>query len=182
MPPTVTRGPGHRSRNLPDSHARAAGPLRFSVSSHTREGMPKSTTQVESFVSPEEFRALVLDFESYPEFLPEVKRVTVTHKDGERVTALFNVEVSVGGMDIKTDYTVVYTLGASEIRWQLVASPTLTKNEGFWRIEETADGETRATYENEIVTSLPIPLELQKLFADQELPRMMQRFRDRAEG
>lgn len=143
--------------------------------------MPKSSTQVESFVSPDEFRAVVTDFEKYPEFLPEVKRVQVTQRDAERVTASFHVEVSVGGMEIKTEYTVEYTLGEREIHWRLVQSPTLTKNEGFWRIEETADGETRAYYENEIVTTLPIPLEMQKLFADQELPRMMQRFRDRAE-
>lgn len=144
--------------------------------------MPKSSTSIESFVSPDEFRAVVTALEKYPEFLPEVKRVDVKERNASGATATFHVEVNAGGMEVKTEYTVRYSFGDGEIRWQLVSSPTLTKNEGFWRLEETDSGETRAYYENELVTSLPIPEEMQKIFADQELPRMMQRFRDRAEA
>lgn len=144
--------------------------------------MPKSSTSIESFVSPDEFRAVVTALEKYPEFLPEVKRVDVKERSAAGATATFYVEVKVGGMEVKTEYTVRYTFGEGEIRWQLVSSPTLTKNEGLWRLEETDAGETRAYYENELMTSLPIPEEMQKIFADQELPRMMQRFRDRAEA
>ena len=143
--------------------------------------MPKSSTTVETFVSPEEFREVVLAVEKYPEFLPEVKKVVVHERTKTSMKATFYVEVNVGGMEIKSDYTCRYTIGDDEIRWALESSPTLTKNEGFWKLEETDDGETRAKYESEIVTSLPIPAEMQKLFADQELPKMMQRFRDRAE-
>lgn len=144
--------------------------------------MPKSSTTVDTFVSPEEFRELILALDRYPEFLPEVKRVDVHEKSKTGALATFYVEVKVGGMDVKTEYTVRYTFGDMEIRWTLEKSPTLTTNEGSWKLTETDDGETHAVYENEIITTLPIPLELQKLFADQELPRMMQRFRDRAEG
>jgi ribosome-associated toxin RatA of RatAB toxin-antitoxin module len=144
--------------------------------------MPKSSTSIESFVSPEEFRAIVLAFEDYPKFLPEVKRVEVRERDSAGAVATFHVEVKVGGMDVKTQFTVRYAFGEPEIRWQLVESPTLLKNEGVWRIEPTDGGETRAYYESELVTSLPIPEEMQRLFADQELPRTLQRFRDRAEA
>lgn len=144
--------------------------------------MPKSATTVESFVSPAEFRDIVVAVEKYPEFLPEVKKVQVTERSDSALTATFFVEVKVSGMEVKTEYTVRYQLGDTEVSWSLVSSPTLTKNEGRWKLEETADGETKAFYENELVTSLPIPEDLQKIFADQELPRMMARFRDRAEG
>jgi ribosome-associated toxin RatA of RatAB toxin-antitoxin module len=143
--------------------------------------MPKSSTTVESFVSPDEFREVVLAVENYPEFIPEVKKVVVHERAKTALRATFHVEVNVGGMEIKSEYTVKYTMSDTDIRWTLESSPTLTKNEGSWRLEETKDGETKAYYESEIVTNLPIPLELQKLFADQEMPRMMQRFRDRAE-
>lgn len=144
--------------------------------------MPKSSTIIETFVSPEELRTVVLALEKYPEFLPEVKRVEVKERSDAGMLATFYVEVKVSGLEIKTEYTVRYTIGKDEISWTLVSSPTLTKNEGKWRFEETADGETKAYYEAELVTSLPIGPDLQKLFADQELPRMMQRFRDRAEA
>jgi coenzyme Q-binding protein COQ10 len=135
--------------------------------------MPKSSTTVETFVSPEEFRDIILAWDKYPEFLSQVKKVVVHERAKGSGRATFWVEVSVGGMEVKTEYTCKYTWTES--------SPTLTKNEGFWKLEETKDGETKAYYESEIVTSLPIPLEMQKLFADQELPKMMQLFRDRAE-
>ena len=144
--------------------------------------MPKSSTTVESFVSPKEFRDIVVAVEKYPEFLPEVKTAEVSERTQDSLTAKFFVEVKVAGSEVKTEYVVRYTLGEHEVSWALLESPTLTKNEGRWKLEETADGETKAFYENEIVTNLPIPEELQKVFADQELPRMMQRFRDRAEG
>lgn len=144
--------------------------------------MPKSSTTLETFVSPDELRELITDFASYPEFLPEVKRVDVKEKSAQGATVTFYVEVKVGGSEIKTEYTARYTFSEKEIRWLLVSSPTLTKNEGFWRLEETPDGETKACYESELITTLAIPEELQKIFADQELPRMMQRFRDRAEA
>lgn len=144
--------------------------------------MPKSSTSFETFVSPDELRAVVLDLEKYPEFLPEVKKVSVKERSDQAVVATFHVEIKAGGLDVKTEYTVRYTLAPREISWTLVESPTLTKNEGKWRFEETADGETKAFYEAELTTSLPIPPELQKMVADQELPRMAQRFRDRAEA
>jgi ribosome-associated toxin RatA of RatAB toxin-antitoxin module len=144
--------------------------------------MPKSSTSFETFVSPDELRAVVLAVENYPQFLPEVKRVEVRERSDSVLVATFFVEVKLPGTEIKTEYTVRYALGQDEISWTLVSSPTLTKNEGKWRFEETADGETKAYYEAELVTSLPIAPELQKMFADQELPRMMQRFRDRAEA
>jgi ribosome-associated toxin RatA of RatAB toxin-antitoxin module len=143
--------------------------------------MPKSSTTVETFVSPDEFREVILAMDKYPEFLPQVKKVVVHERSKGSARATFWVEVSVGGMEVKTEYTCKYTWTDKEIRWQLESSPTLTKNEGVWKLEETSDGETKALYESEIVTSLPIPLEMQKLFADQELPKMMQLFRDRAE-
>jgi ribosome-associated toxin RatA of RatAB toxin-antitoxin module len=148
----------------------------------TNVAMPKSSTTVESFVSPEEFREVVLKVEDYPKFIPEVKKVEVLERTKTVLRARFFVEVSVGGMEIKTEYTSKYSLGDKEIRWVLESSPTLSKNEGMWRLEETKDGETRAYYESELVTTLPVPEEMQKIFADQELPKMMQRFRDRAEA
>jgi ribosome-associated toxin RatA of RatAB toxin-antitoxin module len=143
--------------------------------------MPKSSTSFETFVSPEELRAVVVAVEKYPGFLPEVKRVTVRDKKGDDFTASFFVEVKVAGVEVKTEYTVRYTVTPNLISWELIESPTMTKNEGSWRLEETADGETKAYYEAELETTLPIAPELQKIFADQEMPKMMQRFRERAE-
>jgi ribosome-associated toxin RatA of RatAB toxin-antitoxin module len=146
--------------------------------------MPISETTIETFVAPLEFMDVVLDVEKYPKFLPEVKKVEVLSKSATALRARFHVAVAFAGLDVKTEYTVDYTIDrdALSVTWALHASPDLTVNEGAWRLTETADGETVAHYRAEIVTSLPIAPEIQKAFADSQLPAMMQKFQERAES
>ncbi len=144
--------------------------------------MTESKTTIETFVSPSEFRDVVLAVEKYPEFLPEVKRVSVHSRSANAMRATFEVALAFAGFDVKTSYTLDYDFDEKRVAWKLAESPDLTKNEGEWRLEETKDGETIAHYRSEIVTSLPIPQEVQTAFADQQLPKLMEQFRDRAEG
>jgi ribosome-associated toxin RatA of RatAB toxin-antitoxin module len=144
--------------------------------------MAVSQTSIDSFVSPEEFLDVVLAVESYPEFLPEVKRVTVESKSEGKMRATFEVAVAFAGFDVETRYTLDYEIGPLLVKWRLAESPDMTKNEGEWRLEETADGETLAHYYSDIVTTLPIPEAVQQAFAEQQMPKLMERFRDRVEG
>jgi ribosome-associated toxin RatA of RatAB toxin-antitoxin module len=146
--------------------------------------MPISETTIETFVSPAEFLDVVLDVTKYPAFLPEVKEVEVISSSDTAMRARFGVAVAFAGLDVKTEYTVDYVIDrdALTVTWSLHASPDLTVNDGEWRLKETDDGETKAHYRSEIVTSLPIAPEIQKAFADSQLPELMQKFQDRAES
>jgi coenzyme Q-binding protein COQ10 len=145
--------------------------------------VPKSSTQIETFVSPEDFREVVLAFEKYPEFLSEVKRIEVHERSDSHALVTFHIEIKFAGFEVKTHYKVRYAIDGNTISWKLVESPTLTANEGSWRIEEGKDGgDTVLHYEAEVATNLPIPPDVQNLFAKEELPKLMQKFRDRAEG
>lgn len=145
--------------------------------------MPVTKTTLEVFVSPEEFKEVILDFEAYPDFLPEVKKVAVESQDDSTAVATFHVEVDFGGFHIESQYTLKYEISDDVISWSLVDSPDLTENKGKWTLREGDDeDETVADYEAEIITSLPIPPPVQAMFAEQELPKLMETFRDRAEG
>lgn len=146
--------------------------------------MPKTSAQIEVFVSPEEFRDVVLDVEAYPEFLDEVQKVEVLERTDDSLTARFVVSVSFGGYDVKTEYTLKYDTSEDDVvSWVLVSSPDLTVNAGSWRLEEGEDeDETVAHYEAEIVSTLPIPMPVQEMFAKETLPELLEAFRDRAEG
>jgi coenzyme Q-binding protein COQ10 len=144
--------------------------------------MPVAKTTLETFVSPDDLREVILDFDSYPEFLPEVKSVDVKEKKKDGALVTFHIAIAFGGFDVKTEYTVRYTIKPLEISWKLESSPTLTKNEGAWKLEETDDGETIARYQAEVETNLGIPPEVQKLFVEESLPKLMTLFRDRAEA
>jgi len=52
---------------------------------------------------------------------------------------------------------------------------------GRWVLEEVDDGECKASYEAEVETNLAIPPEVQTLFIEESLPKLMGTFRDRAE-
>lgn len=144
--------------------------------------MAVAKTRLETFVSPDELRDVILDFESYPEFLPEVAKVVVSERTESSAIVTFHIAIAFMGFDVKTEYTVRYAIEPREIRWSLVSSPSVTKNEGAWKLEETDDGETVAGYEAEVETSLGVPPDVQKLFVEESLPKLMERFRDRAEG
>lgn len=143
--------------------------------------MPVAKTVLETFVSPDELREVILDFEKYPEFLPEVKKIEVKERSATSAVVTFHVAVAFAGFDVKTEYTVRYAIGPTEIRWSLVSSPSITKNEGAWILEETDDGETRARYEATLESNLAVPPDVQALFVEEGLPKLMGHFRDRAE-
>lgn len=143
--------------------------------------MPIAKSTLETFVSPDELREVILDFDKYPELIPEVSKVDVLERTDARVRATFHVDISFAGFEVKTEYTVVYTIDGNEIGWELESSPSLTKNRGSWKLEETDDGETLAHYESEVETNLAVPPEVQAMFIEESLPKLMERFRDRAE-
>jgi ribosome-associated toxin RatA of RatAB toxin-antitoxin module len=132
-------------------------------------------------VTPDELKAVILDFEKYADFLPEVERVEVHEQSDEAAKVTFHVHIAFAGIDVRTEYTVRYAIHGESIRWELESSPSLTKNTGGWKLEETDDGETRAHYDAEIETNLSIAPDVQALFIEEGLPKLMERFRDQAE-
>lgn len=143
--------------------------------------MPTAKATLETFVSPDELKAVILDFGTYPELMKEVKRVEVHSQSDDAADVTFHLDIKFAGFELKSHYRVRYAIEDRSIRWELVESPTITKNRGSWTLEETDDGETKALYEGEVETNMPIPPEIQAAFAQQELPKMMEKIRDRAE-
>ena len=96
--------------------------------------------------------------------------------------ATFHLDVSFGGFSLKSHYRTRYTITEDRIEWELVESPTITKNRGSWVLEETEDEECVARYEAELEVDMAIPPEVQAAFAEQEMPKLMAAIRDKAEG
>jgi len=143
--------------------------------------MPRASTDIEVFCSAEDFLKVVKDVESYPEFLDEMKQVEVLDESDDGARVKFFVEVDVAGMAVKSEYTLDYTFDENEVSWELHESENLTKNEGKWEIEPIDEFECKAHYVADVETNLPIPAEVQKMFAEQELPKLAEAFQDRAE-
>ncbi|MCB9593782.1 MAG: SRPBCC family protein [Sandaracinaceae bacterium] len=143
--------------------------------------MPIAKSTLETFVSPEELKEVILDFEKYPEFMDEVTKVEVLERSDSSITAKFHVHVAFAGFDLKSTYTTKYAITDDTVSWELVESTDISKMNGKWVFTETEDGECKADYEAELETNMAIPPEVQAAFVEESLPKLMEAFRDRAE-
>lgn len=143
--------------------------------------MPIAKSTLETFVSPDELKAVILDFEKYPEFMKEVTKVEVLERSDEEIVAKFHVHVSFAGFDIRSWYVTRYAIDDTTISWELVESDGISKMNGRWELTETDDGECKAKYQAEVETTMAVPPEIQAAFVEESLPKLMEAFRDRAE-
>ncbi len=130
----------------------------------------------------ERFFDLLLDYERYPEFVPNLKacrvKAVAPHKDIE-------YELDLGIRRIR------YTLRHVEqrprrIAWSLVSGDMMKVSNGSWELSDEA-GKTRARYSVEIQIARPplIPQAIVDRVSDEltrvQLPRTLDAFKRRAE-
>ncbi len=140
--------------------------------------MPAVSRSVEIDVSPKVFYEVVTDFESYPEFLPEVKRVKVLRHEEDVWEAEFEVSM------IKTiKYTLELTgKPGKELSWTL-KSGFFKKNDGSWKLRSLDKGKrVEATYSVDIEVGMFVPKAIIDKLVEISFPKMLQQFKERAES
>ncbi len=119
---------------------------------------------------------VVLNFEKYPEFLPDAKKVTTLKT--KPLTVSFEISVIK-----KVRYTLSFkTIPGKKISWSFVEGDFFKDNHGSWLFEEVKKGQTKATYHIEVDFGLFVPSIITDKLAGRSLPKMMERFKKRAEG
>jgi ribosome-associated toxin RatA of RatAB toxin-antitoxin module len=121
---------------------------------------------------------VIRDYEQYPQFLPEIRSVTIVSRDAGICVARFELELIM---------RISYTLRLVEqpphsVDWSLVEAKMLTVNDGGWRLRERANGHTHATYGIELKVRGLIPKSVSTRLAGQTLPETLQHFKRRAES
>jgi coenzyme Q-binding protein COQ10 len=127
--------------------------------------------------TPDQFFALVSDYERYPEFLSEVKSCKFIRQDGER--RLFEFTVSV----IKT---FSYRLWLSEVpgkkvSWVLESGDLFKTSAGSWELEDL-NGKTKANYAVEATFKVFVPSPVAKALVNVNLPNMMKAYQERVKS
>jgi coenzyme Q-binding protein COQ10 len=139
--------------------------------------MPGTSTSILIDAPAKVVYDVISDFESYPEFLPDVKKVEVDKK-GKRLTATFEVSVIK-----KIRYTLEFaTVPSKKISWTFVKGDVFKDNRGGWEFEEVKKGQTKATYQIEVDFGLLVPSLITNKLVGHNLPQMMKRFKERAES
>jgi coenzyme Q-binding protein COQ10 len=141
--------------------------------------MAQATKTVTVNVSPEHFFDVVADYEKYPEFLPEVKKVVVNGGQGAIKEVTYTVDIKAKVIN----YTLKHTAERpSVLRWTMVKGEMMKGNDGSWVIKPGAQpNTTEATYNIDLRLSALVPGFIEKALAEQQLPGLLANFKARAE-
>jgi len=135
-------------------------------------------------VPVERFYDLVVDYESYPAFVPSVRSCKVVHVAKGYRDVEYRIDLGVK--------TIEYVLRHVEVRpgkvtWSLVKGDMMKVSNGSWELQPHA-GNTLARYTVEVQVAKPplIPQAIVDRVSDEltkvQLPRTLAAFKSRAEG
>jgi ribosome-associated toxin RatA of RatAB toxin-antitoxin module len=142
--------------------------------------MGHASKSVEIAVPPESFFAVVRDYASYPQFVPELRKVAIGPVTGLSVEVTYWLDVTLKVFE----FTLRHEAHADgqRIDWKLVrGGEFMRRNVGHWKFEKTDQG-TRAVYDIDIDFGPLVPKSFEKQLAARGLPNMLANFKARAEA
>ena len=134
-------------------------------------------THTETFnCTPEQFFDLLVDYESYPEFLSEVKKVNVVADEGEVKKVEFQVSVvkTINYLNEQTEKR------PSEVSWKFISGDLFKNMRGHWKLSPDG-GKTKAEYFVEANFGMFVPKAMTKTLLSVNLPAMMKAYHQRVE-
>lgn len=134
--------------------------------------------EIEIKATPKQCYDVIWDFESYPEFMKELKDVDVDKKKAKTCEVTYHIKV------IKE---ISYSLKMKgtpnkKIEWTFIEGDYMKDNHGYWDLTETKKGVTLATYNIDIKFGLLVPGSVTKKLVGTNLPAMLKAFKKRIES
>lgn len=139
--------------------------------------MPGATRSIVINAPVEKVFDIIVQYEKYREFLPEVKEIRLSNRQGNEVNVHYKVDV------VKT---INYTIRSKEERphrvsWSFVDGEFMKDNKGSWVLEPEGEGKTKATYTVEMALGALVPKTVVNKLVETSLPKMLEAFKRRAE-
>ena len=141
--------------------------------------MPQVEREIVINAPPEKVYEVITDYESYPQFLPEIVGVeTLSRNDGEAVIR-FELELI-----MRISYTLrLKENGKDGVHWTLEEAKLMDANTGSWELRSGGEpGTTHVRYGLEIKLRGLIPKSVSSKLTEITLPQTLQRFKERAES
>lgn len=128
---------------------------------------------------PEKVYDIVIAYDRYPEWLPEVKTIRTSDRKGNEVKVHYEVDFKIK--------TIRYTILAREERptrmsWSFIEGEVMKDNKGSWVLEPEGEGRTKVTYNVEVAVGPLVPKSILNTLVDQSLPKMLEAVKRRAEA
>ena len=141
--------------------------------------MAKAERSIEINAPIETVWKVIIDYERYPEFLADAKRMTVKKRTGN--VAEVENEISIVGTSVK--YTLKMVEDApKKLSWSFVSGSFMKSNDGAWTLESISPERTRANYTIDVGVGMLVPKAVINTLVDAGLPKMLESFKARAES
>lgn len=135
-----------------------------------------SVATTEIFNAPQKVvYGVIADYSAYPEFLTDVKRVSVLESQPDKKLVEYEVQV------IKSfRYQLwMYEKPNFEVSWKLHDGDMFKENTGGWYLKDLGDGRTQAEYKINAKFGMFVPSMIEKKLIEVNLPSMMNAYRER---
>ena len=140
--------------------------------------MPQVSESIEIKASPKDCYKVITDYESYPEFVSQLKDVIVSKKKGNTAEVTYEIDLIK-----KISYTLkMKGKPGKSVEWTFVDGDIMKDNQGSWELEEVKKGVTLATYNIDIEFNLVVPKLIARKLVGSNLPSMLKSFKKRIEN
>lgn len=139
--------------------------------------MPGATRSIVFNAPIEKCWAVISDYERYPEFLGEVRKIKTANRRGNEVDVHYEAEI------VKVIKYAVHMREEkpSRVSWTFIDGEFMKDNKGGWVL--VADGDkTKATYSIEVEVGMLVPKTVINVLVDTQLPKLLESFKKRIEA
>ena len=143
-----------------------------------------STSQILVNASPADCFDIVIDFESYPQWAPDIKEARVLRRDDNGYGGL--VAFRAAAMGRSATYTLKYFYGSKPLRvaWRLVEGDQIRYIDGEYELAPSADdgAKTLITYSISAELAVPVPGFVKRRAASRIMQTALDQLRCRVES
>jgi ribosome-associated toxin RatA of RatAB toxin-antitoxin module len=100
---------------------------------------------------------VAIDFESYPEWVRDVKEARIIERDAEGRGERVEYRAAALGRSVRYVLGYDYSNAPSSFSWELVEGDMLRRLDGSYRFEPEGDASTRVHYELSVDLAVPLP-------------------------
>ena len=143
-----------------------------------------STRQTLVNASPEDCFDVVIDFERYPQWAPDIKEARVLRRDANGYGGLVAFRAAAMGRSVT--YTLKYFYGSNPLRvaWRLVEGDQVRHIDGEYELAPSADdgAKTLVTYSISAEAAVPLPGFVKRRAASRSMQTALDQLRRRVEA
>jgi ribosome-associated toxin RatA of RatAB toxin-antitoxin module len=140
--------------------------------------MPGASRTIVFNAPIEKCYSIISDYERYPDFLPEVKKIRTANRRGNEVDVHYEAEI------VKVIKYAVHIKEEKPTRvsWTFIDGEFMKNNIGGWVLEPAGEGKTKATYSIEVEVGMLVPKSVITVLVDSQLPKLLENFKKRIES